>query len=64
MFADTGGVIAALQGEFTDEQVRGGIAQVTIENIVGDVVGAQMPLFHTHIVVDWSARSKPRALSR
>ena len=58
-FPDTGGVIAALQGEFTDEQVRDGIAQATIENIVRDVIGARMPLFHTHIVVDWSARSKP-----
>ena len=30
-----------------------------VEDFVRDVVGARMPLFDTHIIVDWSARSKP-----
>ena len=34
------------------------VVEVAVENIVRDVVGTRMPLFDTHIIVDWSARSK------
>ena len=42
------------QGELEKPKHEG----ADVENIDRDVVGAGMPLFDTHIVVDWSARSE------
>ena len=43
------------QGELEKPEYEG----ANVKDFVRDVVEARMPLFDTHIIVDWSARSKP-----
>ena len=43
------------QGELEKPEYEG----ANVEDFVRDAVEARMPLFDTHIIVDWSARSKP-----
>ena len=45
------------EGADIEELAKQGL-EVAVENVVRDVVGTRMPLFDTHIIVDWSARSK------
>ena len=40
------------------EDIAQAVVEVAVENVVADVVGTRMPLFDTHIIVDWSAQSK------
>ena len=35
------------------------VVEDVVEKVFAGDIGAPMPLFHTHIVVDWSARSEP-----